>query len=371
MFLRKGLWVLAVMGALILTGCGGGGSGGAGVQTTPGSPTSTPAPTPVVSAGENLFITSNDATYAARITVKNLTTGATRKISEVQGNNLSCWSIAYDPVTGQVLMRCSQTTGTAGNLPYWWYDPTANTITNTSFPAVTPRLVNSSTSTVTVGNNIWMAEGLLGVGTDISVLVNTGGVISVTKITLPIVNGYVTRLQLSSDKNSVFALTSNGDVHKLAVGTPPTLSYTIPNTGSASNFLVTGGKVYVVNDQEVKVYDEATGVADVLEPTISVAGIGPAVPTLFAIGFNGTDLVLAGNEGVWGYTLATKTLAFHALDAAATYREVVVLADGDSLLLENKGVSATKVLRSPKSTPRITTEVSSIPGTIRIQVLTY
>jgi hypothetical protein len=368
---KKVFWGLAVMGVLALGGCGGGGSSG-GAQTVPAP---TPIQTPVVTAGENLFVSSNDAAYAARVTVINLATSAVRKFSEIQGVNSSCWSIAYDPITLRVLVRCSQTTGTTGNLPYWWYDPAGNTVTNVSFPAVTPRLVNSSTSTVTVGNNIWMAEGLVSgpstANTDISVLVNNAGTVSVSKITLPTVNGYVTRLQVSSDKLSVFALTSNGDVHKLAVGTPPTLSYTIPNTGSASNFLVTGGKVYVVNSQEVKVYSEATGVADALEPTISVAGIGPAVPTMFAIGFNGTDLVLAGNEGVWGYTLTSKVLAFYALDAAATYREVAILANGDALLLENKGASATKVLRSPKSTPRITTEVSNIPGTIRLQVLTY
>lgn len=369
MFLKKVLGWLSIISMLVLGGCGGGGSGGTGVQTTPGSPT--PTPTPVVTAGENLFITSNDAGYAARVTVVSLATGASRKFSEIQGVNSFCSSIAYDPMTLRVLVRCSQTTGTAGNLPYWWYDPVSSTVTNVSFPAVTPRLVNSSTSTVTVGNNIWIAEGLLGVGTDISVLVNTGGVISVSKITLPIVNGYVTRLSVSSDKSSVFALASNGDVYKLAVGTPPTLSYTIPNTGSASNFLVTGGKVFVVNSQEVKVYSEATGVADALEPTISVAGIGPAVPALFAIGFNGTDLILAGNEGIWGYTLTSKVLAFYALDASATYREVAILANGDALLLENKGVSATKVLRSPKGTPRNTSVVSSIPGAVRIEVLLY
>jgi hypothetical protein len=227
---------------------------------------------------------------------------------------------------------------------------------------------------VTVGQNIWVAEGLVSglttANTDITVLVNNFGVVSATKIALPTTNGYVAHLQVSEDQKNVFALTSNGTVYKIEVVTQSVVA-TIPSTGNAPNFLVNGGKVYVLNNQEVKVYDAATGLPDAAEPTISVVGIGPGTPALYGIGFNGPDLVLSGNEGVWGYTLASKVLAFYALDAAATYREVTILANGDALLLQNKGATDTKVLRSPKGTPRTTSIVSDIPGTVRIPVLLY
>lgn len=303
-----------------------------------------------------LYVASNDPTYGAPLTIINTVTSETKRLVELNGLGLSCWGVTNNlTIPTSVGIRCAQQKG--GATPYWTYFPNTGVLINkTDLPVDVNTAISSGTAMVTVGMNVWTAEGRVSGPTTANthILINKGGITSTLQF--PTDTGFIVRMKMDTVSGKVWTLTSTGVIHRVDTVTEK-IDLTLSSLGQVTDFFVQGGKVYSVNGTSTVFVNDATDASTGASlPSFAVTGTGPTNANLQSAAYDGTSFVFGGADGLWKVNPATLVTSFTSLEVGVLIREIVVTSTGEVWIIwpSATGTKVTNPLSSNRKTFNVT-----------------